>query len=72
MGAMGQPESSGASAVAAPEPLVCDFCGETVRRVRRVALDGDYDRLQKPHVVQYACHTCSEAKERRRLGVDRS
>jgi hypothetical protein len=51
--------------------LVCDFCGETVSRVRRVALDRDYDRIQKPHAVQYACTACSEAKERRRLGIDR-
>ena len=28
------------------------------------------DRLRKPHAVKYACHTCSEAKERRRLGLD--
>jgi hypothetical protein len=55
---------------AAPEPLVCDFCGETVPRVRRVALDRDYDRILKPHTVQYACDSCSEAKERRRLGRD--
>lgn len=48
-------------------PLVCDFCGKEVERVRRIALDGAYDRLQKRHAVQYACEDCSEAKERRRL-----
>jgi hypothetical protein len=44
----------------------CDFCGSEVPRVRRVALDRDYDRLQKPHRVQYACPECSERKERER------
>jgi len=46
--------------------LRCDFCGREVPRVRRVALDRDYDRLQKPHRVQYACPECSERKERER------
>ncbi|MEM7410384.1 MAG: hypothetical protein AAF430_09135 [Myxococcota bacterium] len=46
--------------------LHCDFCGSETSRVRRVALDGDYDRLQKPHQVQYACPECSERKERER------
>ncbi len=46
--------------------LRCDFCGEEVARVRRVALDDDYDRLQKPHPIQYACESCSEEKERAR------
>ena len=54
------PESVGVS---------CDFCGEIVTSVRRVALDGDYDRLRKPHQVQYACPSCSESKERSRLGL---
>jgi hypothetical protein len=44
----------------------CDFCGSEVPRVRRVALDRDYDRLQKPHRVRYACPECSERKERER------
>jgi len=44
----------------------CDFCGAEVPRVRRVALDRDYDRLQKPHAVQYACPDCSERKDRER------
>lgn len=46
----------------------CDFCGNEVPRVRRVALDRDYDRLQKPHPVQYACPECSERKDRERAG----
>ncbi len=50
-----------------PEHFECDFCGETVPRVRRIALDRDYDRLQKPHPVQFGCDRCSEEKERRRL-----
>jgi hypothetical protein len=33
-----------------------------------VALDRDYDRLQKPHAERYACPECSERKERERLG----
>jgi hypothetical protein len=44
----------------------CDFCGAEVPRVRRIALDRDYDRLQQPHRVQYACPECSERKERER------
>ena len=54
-----------------PEQFVCDFCGQTVPRVRRIAIDRDYERLQTPHRVQYACETCSDHKERRRLGIDR-
>ena len=50
-----------------PEHFECDFCGETVPRVRRIALDRDYDRLQQPHPVQFGCDRCSEEKERRRL-----
>ncbi len=46
----------------------CDFCGQVSDRVRRIALDRDYERLQTPHLVQYACSTCSEAKEKKRLG----
>lgn len=53
-------------AASAPEGLRCDFCGKTVPRVRRVALDRDYERLQTPHVVRYACPECSEEKERSR------
>ena len=49
----------------------CDFCGDVVASVRRVALDLDYDRLQKAHTEQYSCAPCFEAKERRRLGLAR-
>jgi hypothetical protein len=49
-----------------PPRFRCDFCGSEVPRVRRVALDRDYDRLQTPHRVQYACPECSERKERER------
>ena len=52
------------------EQFACDFCGRTVAHVRRIALDRDYDRLQTPHLVRYACDTCSEAKERSRLQRD--
>lgn len=52
-----------------PEGLCCDFCGDRVMRVRRVALDGDYERLQTRHAVRYACESCSEEKERQRLGM---
>jgi len=51
--------------------LSCDFCGESVPSVRRVALDKSYDRLQTPHRELYACPTCSERKEKSRLGLDR-
>ncbi len=50
----------------APPDIRCDFCGKRVERVRRVALDRDYERLQTPHAVQYACSDCSEVKERQR------
>lgn len=49
----------------------CDFCGETVPSVRRVALDGSYERLRTPHKVQYACPACSEKKEKERTGMKR-
>jgi len=51
------------------EPLRCDFCGQESPRVRRVALDRDYDRLQTPHLVRYACENCSRKKEQERLGL---
>ncbi len=44
----------------------CDFCGAQVDRVRRIALDKEYERLRTPHVVRYACEPCSEQKERER------
>ena len=50
---------------------LCDFCGDRVFAVRRVALDQEYDRLQKVHQEQYSCSTCFEAKEQRRLGLVR-
>ena len=49
--------------------LRCDFCGALVSRVRRIALDRDYDRLQTPHSVRYACPECSQRKELERLGL---
>lgn len=46
----------------------CDFCGEEVTTVRRIALDRGYERLRTPHRVQYACARCSERKEQQRTG----
>jgi hypothetical protein len=51
--------------------LRCDFCGEEVASVRRVALDQGYDRLQTPHRELYACSPCSEKKEQSRRGLAR-
>lgn len=48
----------------------CDFCGETVPRVRRIAVDRDYERLRTPHRELYACESCSEKKEKVRLGLE--
>jgi len=45
---------------------VCDFCGERSDQVRRVALDGDYERLRTRHTTRYACPSCSAKKERER------
>ena len=50
----------------AGERFRCDFCGAEVPRVRRIALDRDYERLQTPHRVQYACPECPDRKERER------
>lgn len=50
----------------------CDFCGDRVASVRRVALDREYDRLQKAHQERYACAACFEKKEQARLGLLRS
>lgn len=72
MGAMDEPRALGSSA--ADETVggfVCDFCGASVSRVRRIALDRDYERLQTPHNVQYACEACSAEKEKRRLSDTR-
>ena len=54
-----------------PAGLRCDFCGEHVESVRRVALDRNYDRLVTPHRELYACGECSEKKERARVGLAR-
>jgi hypothetical protein len=54
------------------QTLRCDFCGETAVRVRRIALDQGYERLQTPHRARYACERCSQQKERRRLGEHRA
>lgn len=49
----------------------CDFCGRAVGRVRRVALDVDYDRLSQRHALRYACEECSRRKDaQRRTPVD--
>lgn len=48
------------------EGLRCDFCGREAPRVRRVALDEGYERLQTPHEARYACESCSEEKDARR------
>jgi hypothetical protein len=50
---------------------LCDFCGDRVSTVRRVALDQEYDRLQKIHQERYSCSSCFEAKEQARLGIAR-
>jgi hypothetical protein len=63
--------SDGSSTADAAPGLRCDFCGALVARVRRVALDRDYDRLQAPHQARYACPECSQRKERERLGLAR-
>jgi hypothetical protein len=55
-----------------PAPIRCDFCSEEAISVRRVALDGDYDRLASRHQALYACPDCSERKERQRIGLDRN
>jgi len=49
----------------------CDFCGDVVNSVRRVALDQEYDRLQKAHREQYSCAPCFEKKEQERMGMAR-
>jgi len=68
-----QPDSQpGAQSDPDPDPsdgVACDFCGEVVDTVRRVALDGDYDRLRTRHRVQYSCATCFDKKERERTAA---
>jgi hypothetical protein len=51
--------------------LLCDFCGERVASVRRVAIDTGYERLQTPHKERYACPACSAKKEQERRGFAR-
>jgi hypothetical protein len=46
--------------------LRCDFCGRESERVRRVALDEGYERLQTPHRERFACPECSAAKDKER------
>lgn len=68
------PESEGSvpRKPARPAPgLRCDFCGDVVPTVRRVAVDAGYERLQTPHKELYACPPCSARKERARLGLAR-
>jgi hypothetical protein len=55
--------------VASGSGLVCDFCGQRVPSVRRVALDRGYDRLRPSDRELYACPPCSEAKEKTRKGL---
>lgn len=44
----------------------CDFCDRETPSVRRVALDGEYERLKTPHQVRYSCPECFEKKNRER------
>ena len=55
--------STRSEAPGTPGRLRCDFCGEPVRAVRRVALDAGYERLRTPHRELYACSDCSDKKE---------
>ncbi len=56
-------EPNGATRPADGVEMRCDFCQQVVSSVRRVALDGDYERLRTPHAEQYACPTCFEKKD---------
>jgi hypothetical protein len=51
--------------------LKCDFCGREAPKVRRVALEPNYDRLTQRHAVRYACPECSERKSAERKGRER-
>ena len=55
-----------------PAILRCDFCGQETPQVRRIVLDRDYDRIQTPPPVRYACENCSRRKEMERLGTRRA
>ena len=50
-------------------PLRCDFCQRETPTVRRIALDGEYERLRTRHQVRYACPECSASKESGRAGA---
>ena len=54
-----------------PEGPQCDFCGNRVHSVRRIALDIEYDRLQTRHKELYSCSDCFETKEKQRMGLAR-
>ena len=62
-------EAEAAGEGATPSVMACDFCQREVPSVRRVALDGEYERLQTPHAVMYSCPECFEKKDRTRLGL---
>ena len=66
----GPPAPPAVEEAGAPSGKRCDFCGEEVPTVRRVALDAGYERLRTPHRELYACPDCSVRKERSRLGLD--
>ena len=66
----GEAEPRADSTVREGAGMSCDFCGQTVSSVRRVALDGEYDRLRPPHRVRYACASCSERKDRERAAEE--
>ena len=59
----------GEGGVEAPESVMrCDFCDREVQSVRRVALDGEYERLRTPHAVMYSCPDCFDRKNQERAG----
>ena len=64
-------EGADAASIPGAPGLVCDFCGERVASVRRVAIDHGYERLQTPHKERYACPVCSYKKEQERRGLRR-
>jgi hypothetical protein len=65
-----EPDATPSSEDPTPEGVACDLCGEVVDTVRRVALDGDYERLRTRHRVQYSCAVCFEKKERARTASE--
>ncbi len=52
--------------------LRCNFRGEEVDTIQRVALDVGYDRLTVRHDKKYACPECSTKKEKERQEPDKS